>query len=168
MFADVIVMPQQSVTTAFIGTSYAGDGWGFYMPPEVGDVVLVTVPNGDTGNGLVVTQRVYSGSDRPPPQATTNPTDVTMVVRPGKTVRILVSGGGDAVLAASDGSGSVRLGAEGATRGVARIEDSVQVTIPAGLVLIQNPAPPFNPIPNPVPLQLTGTVTSGSDMVRSS
>jgi hypothetical protein len=53
---------------------------------------------------------------------------------------------------------------------VARETDTVEVTIPPNTVLIQvpNPAgvPPFLQIPNPAPITLTGTITSGSSVLE--
>ncbi|NJK44984.1 MAG: hypothetical protein HC933_12470, partial [Pleurocapsa sp. SU_196_0] len=47
----------------------------------------------------------------------------------------------------------------------ARKTDSVRVTIPSGTVLVPNPVG-GPPIPNPVPITLDGTITSGSSKVK--
>lgn len=55
---------------------------------------------------------------------------------------------------------AVELG-EGATLGVARSGDPVQCTIPIGTVMTAGG------VPNPAPIPLTGTITSGSSRIRA-
>ncbi len=163
VFVDVLVMPDKQYATARLGVEYAGNGWGLYAPLEVDDEVLVEVPNGDFNNGLVITRRLFSRADPPPSEVGENPTDFLLFVKPGKTLRMIVSGGGDAVIEAR-GDGVVRLGSESATLGVARMSDDVVVTIPIGTVLIDVLG---TPTPNPVPITLNGVITSASDKVKS-
>lgn len=50
-------------------------------------------------------------------------------------------------------------------RRIAREGDSVNVSIPSGTVLVDSPG---GPIPNSVPISLDGTITSGSDDLKTS
>lgn len=52
----------------------------------------------------------------------------------------------------------------GGAQRVAREGDSVQVTIPAGVVLVPSMA---GPVPSPAPITLNGTVTAGATRVRA-
>lgn len=51
----------------------------------------------------------------------------------------------------------------GGSRSTARDGDSVSVTIPAGAVLVSSPG---GPIPNALPISLSGTITSGTAVLR--
>jgi phage baseplate assembly protein gpV len=113
VFCDVLLMPSKRRETARLGAAYAGSGWGLYAPPMVDDEVLVSAPSGDPALGLVITSRLWSPADVPPADAATHPEDVLLTVRPGKTVRLVVSGGGKVILGTAD-----------ASRGVARLDDT--------------------------------------------
>jgi hypothetical protein len=104
VFADVLLMPSNVKTTCRVAQEYAGDGFGFYTPVLVDDEVLVEAPNGNPDNGLILTRRLYSKSDPPPEEAVDNPDDVLMVIRKGKTMRILVDGGGQVEIRSRDGA----------------------------------------------------------------
>lgn len=134
IFVDLLLLPTQMEATARVGAAYAGNGFGLYMPLHDQDEVLVVAPSGDPNEGLVVTQRLWSPSDPPPQAVADNPTDVTLVVEPGKNLRMNVQGGGNVYLAAQGGgntyitadTGKVFLGSADGTRGVARLEDTSQ------------------------------------------
>jgi len=113
VFCDVLLMPSKRRETARLGAAYAGSGWGLYAPPVVDDEVLVSAPSGDPALGLVITSRLWSPADVPPADAATHPEDVLLTVRPDKSLRLVVSGGGKVVLGTAD-----------ASRGVARLDDT--------------------------------------------
>lgn len=98
VFVDVLCVPLRQRGTARLGTEYAGAGFGLYTPLEVDDEVLVEAPSGDPDEGLVVSRRLHSASDPPPSELVDHPEDVLLVVKPGKSVRIAVTGGGKVVL----------------------------------------------------------------------
>jgi hypothetical protein len=115
-FVNIYLMPSGVEETARVASVYAGNGFGLWMPLHKDDEVLVCAPSGDPDEGLVVTQRLWSPSDAPPQEAADNADDVVLVVEEGRSVRIGVRGGG-----------TVRLGQVDASRGVARIDDFVNV-----------------------------------------
>ena len=167
VFVDVLLMPKQVNATCRVGTEYAGDGFGVYAPLEVDDEVLVEAANGDPNNGYVITRRLHSASDPPPAQAVTNPDDLLIHVRSGKTCRIVVTGGGSAVIEARD-DGHVQLGSEDATRGVARLADSTVIS-GADLTALQTNLDARYLIGGGAPLtDVNGVISSASDKVRSS
>lgn len=116
VFCDVLLMPSKRRETARLGAAYAGSGWGLYAPPMVDDEVLVSAPSGDPALGLVITSRLWSPADVPPADAAAHPEDVLLTVRPDKSLRLVVSGGGKVILGTAD-----------ASRGVARIDDTVNL-----------------------------------------
>jgi hypothetical protein len=120
VFCDVLLMPSKRRETARLGAAYAGSGWGLYAPPMVDDEVLVSAPSGDPAQGLVITSRLWSPADVPPPDAATHPEDVLLTVRPDKSLRIKVQGGGNVILAVD--TGKVFLGSETGTEAVAKGE----------------------------------------------
>jgi Type VI secretion system/phage-baseplate injector OB domain len=94
VFCNVTCLPSNQQYTARLGHIYSGAGFGMYCPVEVDDEVIVSAPSGDPDQGLVVTQRLHSASDPPPEELGANPIDVLLVAKEGRTVRILLSGGG--------------------------------------------------------------------------
>lgn len=114
VFCDISFLPHEQPETAFLGVPYAGDGFGFYFPVEVDDIVLVGVPNGDPGLGPVIISRMWSAADKPfsELQGTAdadNPgqydpsSDVVLKTKAGVNCKTIVSGGGDASTAVSGG-----------------------------------------------------------------
>jgi hypothetical protein len=128
VFCDVLLMPSKRRETARLGAAYAGSGWGLYAPPMVDDEVLVSAPSGDPAQGLVITSRLWSPADVPPADAATHPEDVLLTVRPDKSLRLVVSGGGKVVLGTAD-----------ASRGVARLDDTVNL---GNKTVVVVPGPP--------------------------
>lgn len=118
--------PVDHVETARITPMYAGSGFGFYAPIEVGDEVVVGYPNGNPDHGLVVIGRCWSEIDPPPSLAVDNPVDICLQVKKDVNLRIQVFGSGNVVLGSEDGK--VLLGEESATRGVARIDDTAKAS----------------------------------------
>ena len=110
VFCDVLLMPCKRRETARLGAAYAGSGWGLYAPPMVDDEVLVSAPSGDPAQGLVITSRLWSPADVPPADAATHPEDVLLTVRPDRSLRLVVSGGGKVILGGAEASQPVALG----------------------------------------------------------
>jgi hypothetical protein len=111
-FAAVTLLPTEATATARIGTPYAGSGFGLHAPVKVDDEVLVVAPSGNPDEGLVITTRLWSAADVPAQEATDNPDDVVLVVEPGQSVRLVVSGGGTVRLAGVDAIEPLVLGAK--------------------------------------------------------
>lgn len=110
VFVDVTLLPSQVETTARLGATYAGASFGVYLPVAVGDEVLVSAPSGDPAEGMVVAERLWSPSDPPPQEVVDHPEDALIHVKPGKTIRIVVSEGGRILLGGADSSEAVPLG----------------------------------------------------------
>lgn len=137
VFVDVLLLPQNQPETARVGAVYAGNGFGLYAPLHKDDEVLVCAPSGDPDEGLVVTQRMWSPSDNPPAAAVDFPEDFLLIVEEGRSARIAVAGGG-----------KVYLGTTDASRGVARLDDEVNIgtkTVTVTLTTVP-PAPPAGTI----------------------
>jgi hypothetical protein len=56
--------------------------------------VTVLAPSGDPDEGLIILPRMHSASDPLPQEVKDNPTDVVLRVKPGRSVRVIVDGGG--------------------------------------------------------------------------
>ena len=123
VFCDISFLPHEQPETAFLGVPYAGDGFGFYFPVEVDDIVLVGVPNGDPGLGPVIISRMWSAADKPfaELQGTAdadNPgqydpsSDVVLKTKAGSNYKTIVPGGGTASTAVS-GGGDITLAVTG-------------------------------------------------------
>lgn len=104
VFVDLLLLPQKQPETARVGAIYAGNGFGLYAPLKKDDEVMVCAPSGDPDEGLVVTQRLWSPSDTPPQEAVDYPNDFLLVVEPGQSARISVSGGGKVYLGSATGT----------------------------------------------------------------
>jgi len=108
-FADVTLVPSGEPETVRVGAFYAGPGFGFYAPLEKDDHVIVAFPNGDPDQGGVIVARLWSASDPPSDTAKSNDSDVSIHIKDGATLRIVVSGsgkimlGGDGLIAADNG-----------------------------------------------------------------
>lgn len=163
-FADVVMFPDGNVETVLIGVG-GGQGGGLHIPYSVDDVVVVAFPNGNADEGGVIVGGVWDPGQPPPEVVVDNPDDPAWVARAGRTLRLLASDDGGLVLEVEDGL--VKLGAESATRGAARLQDTVEITFPPNTIHIPNP-PTFTPpsIPNPVPITFSGVITSASGTVK--
>lgn len=166
VYCDVLIIPDQIEETATLSPTYAGSNFGLYAPIQVGDQVVVGVPDGDPNHGLRIIGRTWDGGERPPSEVVDNPADFILVVKEGNHCRFITKGGGNAIVQV-EGSGKVLLGNQSAVLQVARVSDAVQVTIPAGMVIVPNPVPPPDTIANPIDIVLSGVIVSGSDKVRS-
>lgn len=110
--ADVETITGLLETTA-LAPPYSGAGFGLYLPIDVDDFVVLAMPDGMFNAGGRIVGRTWDTGTPPPPEVIDHPEDVALVVKPGQTIRIIVSGGGDAVIEARDG-GKVKLGSEDA------------------------------------------------------
>lgn len=83
-------------------------------------------------------------------------------VAPGARVRVGFEGADPSrpFAALWDAAAAVRVTVGGGTRGAAREGHAVRVTIPAGAVLVPSPT---GPVPNPLPLTLSGEIAEGFD-----
>lgn len=169
-FVDVVTMPDRWALPARVGTEYAGNGFGAFFPLLVDDEVLVEAPSGNPAAGLVVTKRLWSGGDPPPAELADHPDDVLVLARAGTTVRIATLGAGTVVIEAR-GSGQVKLGAEAASRGVARLDDETKIDLTTLQACLDTR---YQLRPSPPPLVLSAFVggvpthiTTASDKVKS-
>lgn len=131
IFADVTYLPTGEQETAFVAASYAGDGFGFWGPLEVGDVVVVSVPNGDPNTGPVIIARLWRAADKPAPDfkaaqqqdgADVPTADVVLRVKAGQKLVIRTSGGDGQVDIQAEGSAPVKL----RSGGVVELQDASQ------------------------------------------
>lgn len=121
--ADVLTSDGLPETAALV-TPYGGPGYGFYGPIDLDDAILLAIPDGKYNAGARVVGRVWDAGSPPPEEVSAHPDDVALVVKPGQTIRIVVSGGGNAVIEARDG-GKLLLGCEDASDPVMRRSDVV-------------------------------------------
>ena len=121
-FVDVEFLPTGEQQCCLLGSHYAGENYGQAALPQVDDVVVVVVPNGDQSAGPVVICKLWNAADPPPADGSsgTDPTDDYLLrIRAGRNytlrasgaggVSVITEGEGDVVIAA-DGSGKVKLG----------------------------------------------------------
>lgn len=122
VFCDIALLPFEQPETARLGVPYAGNGFGFYFPVEVDDVVLVAVPDGDFGSGAVIISRMWSAADPPlaeaqgaadtdsgPGQYEGSP-NVTLRAKAGAHTKIIVSSGANVTIQV-EGNGTINLNA---------------------------------------------------------
>jgi len=144
--------------TAALAPDYGGDGYGFYAPIEAGHMVLIAIPEGEHAAGARIIAHIWDEGDPPPDEVVDHPEDVALVVKPGKTIRITVSGGGNVLLGASD-----------ASKGAARETDPVVVDLTALQAILDQryqPLPPAGPLPMTLPVAAgTAAVTLGQPEV---
>jgi len=158
LFADVAYIPDGQKETAAVGTPYAAPGAGLVCPFGIGDVVLVAVPNGDTGHGPRVIAQGWNETNTPPPEAqsTSNTQEfgpdvvwrfkkgikykmlstdgeIDILVDGAGKVNIVASGSGDIDITNS-GSGDINVAATGG--GKAKMTSTVSVTVDAPQILL--------------------------------
>lgn len=85
-----VYLPLLDIETDYIrvGSQYGGAGWGLYALPHNGNEVLVSFPNGDLNNGIVVC-RLYSEECDPAPSEGDN---LALVHESGSILRFDKSG----------------------------------------------------------------------------
>ncbi len=119
--ADVLTAEGLPETVA-LAPPYGGPGYGFYGPIDPDDAVLIAMPDGKFNAGGRIIGRIWDPGSPPPAEVAAHPEDVAIVIKPGQTIRIVVSGGGNAVIEARDG-GHVLLGGEDANDPIMRKSD---------------------------------------------
>lgn len=95
-FADVQFQPGGEAETAYVGMPYAGRDFGMHCPVDVGDTVLVALPNGDPGEGPVIIARWHNAGDRPNSELADGEEathDFWLRVKPGQRLVLRTSGG---------------------------------------------------------------------------
>lgn len=145
--------------TASYTPVYGGSGYGLSAPIEVGSMVLISIPEGEFATGARVIAHVWDHGSPPPALAVEHPEDMVLVVRPGKSLRILVAGGGNVVIAKAD-DGTILLGAESASRGVARINDEIGLSWDRIQTILDSR---YAQTGAPVSLSTTAGLTPGAD-----
>ena len=150
----------------------AGGGWVITWPLAEGDVVWLCFAERSMDKWL----NAVSGTCVDPKDSRLHDLSDAVAfagLRP-RSAAIQGIGTSDLRIAREDGAngitlkpdGTIELGEGAPTRGVARVNDPVEVTIPMGAVLVAAPAPPgFQP--NPAPITVTGQITGASDMVKA-
>lgn len=121
-----VYLPLLDIETDYIriGSQYVGAGWGLYSPLHSGNEVLVSFPNGDLNNGVVVC-RLYSEECDPAPA---EGDCLTLVHESGSALRFKPSG--DVEL---DIQGNLILAGGGPA--VARVGDTVVVAGKTGTII---------------------------------
>jgi len=110
VFIDVLLLPTLERYTARVPADYVGKGFGFYTPIHKQDDLLIGIPSGDSAEGCVVLERLYSASDTPPKDAQDHPKDVLLHVEKDQNLRIRMEGGGTINIIVADGK--INLGKE--------------------------------------------------------
>jgi hypothetical protein len=72
-----------------IETVWVGNGWGMSCPPNIGDQVRLSPQDGDA-NSLMITGRIFSSQQQPPPA---NAGEMVMVHVSGSYFKLLNDGG---------------------------------------------------------------------------
>lgn len=122
IFADITLIPDEQPETAFVGSAYAGGGFGFYFPLSEGDTVLVGIPDGDCDTGPVIISRMWDAGDPPFAEMKGPATDeegqfdpspdVILRAKPGVNTRIIVSAGANVSITV-EGAGNINLHVDG-------------------------------------------------------
>lgn len=127
--------------------------------PNVGDLVLVSFISGDI-NAPVIIGRLYNDEDRPPEN------DQKQIVLSKAESLLVAMDSGTTIEVDKDGNVKITTTGEvtinDGSKGAARKDDSVEVTIPAGTFLIAAQAG----VPNSAPIKVQGKITSSSDSVK--
>lgn len=162
--------------TAVAAPPYGGAGYGLHLPIEEGSMVLVEFPEGEFATGGRIVAHIQDKGSPPPQVAQDKPEDVALVVRPGQTVRVIVSRGGSVVIHAED-DGRILLGNEAAELGVARQTDQIALTwsriqtiLDARYVQLPPPLPPLSndlEVVAAITPDADGAISTSSDKVRS-
>src|SRR4051812_38937053 len=132
--------------------------------PNVGDLVLVQFIGGDL-NAPVITGRLYNDTDKPPVSDTSQ-----VVLDRLESIKIIMDGGTTIEI---DKNGNVKIKGKSdivlnkGSKGAARKNDPVEVTIPAGTFIIAVAGPSTTTgAPNPNPVKVQGKITAASKSVK--
>ncbi len=124
-----------AIYPARVAAAYAGPGFGFFLPLEVDDEVVVVFSGGDPAAGLLIVGRTHDAGTPPPAEVADHQTDLLLLAKEGATVRIATQGGGNVIIEPR-GSGEVHLGAEDAEHRVIQgdvFDSSVATPISAAI-----------------------------------
>jgi hypothetical protein len=181
LFADIQYYTGE-IDTALVGSPYTADSGGLFCPLEVGDTVLVAIPDGDSNNGPTIISQMWNPSQKPAPEMGTGDNasgNVVWRVRQGRKFQLFTNQGNveitaedtGAITIQATGSGTVTIQAAGTVnveapnvllgpspgQPIARVGDMVQVVVPA---MVANPGatPPF--LVQPIP-PVVATLTQG-------
>lgn len=157
VFVDVILQPTGDFLTCRLGTPYSGPNFGFHIPISIDEEVVVGLPSGDPLHGGVIIGRLQSASDPLPQEAIDHKDDFVLVVQDKKSVRLAVNGDGAKIF----------LGAVDATRGVARKNDTISVSLSDLQACLDLRYQQLGGTPPPLTLPVNGTISSASDTVVS-
>lgn len=160
--ADVTTMEGVPETAAY-SPPYAGPGYGLHLPMDIDDAVVMVTPDGVSNAGLRIVGRTWDAGSPAPADVVDNPEDVVLVVKPGQSVRLIVTGGGHVVLEPRDG-GKIKHGGDDADdpliRKVADLElvvAKLNAVITSYIAHVHTSAtagaptsPPLSPPPTPV------------------
>ncbi len=126
--------------------------YGFTSNPPAGAEAVALFPGGDRSRGMVVAtdDRRYRPRDWELGES-------GLYNGPAGTLLKLANNGDVFVTDDEDDPGEA----------VGRVGDAVEVVIPAGTVIIPNPAPPPDTVPNPIDIVLVGTIVSGSSILKA-
>lgn len=135
---------------------------GLVNSPKVGELVVLAFIGGNI-NAPVILGRLYNDEDRPPKNDTgqavlTQLDSLSITMNSGTKIEI-------------DADGNVKIDAKGdvtinnGSKGAAREEDSVEVTIPSGTFIVAVGGAATG-TPNPAPIKVTGKITSASGTVK--
>jgi len=127
--------------------------------PNVGDLVVVGFINGDL-NAPLILGRLYNDEDTPPKNDTgqlilTKLDSLSITLNSGTKIEIDADGNINI-----EAAGEVTI--NGGSKGAARQDDSVEVTIPSGTFLTAAQAG----VPNAAPVKVQGKITSASGSVK--
>ena len=130
--------------------------------PNVGDLVILGFISGDI-NAPVILGRLYNDEDLPPKNdagqlVLENLDSITLTLKSGTKIEIDADGN-----VSIDAAGDVKI--NGGSKGAARKDDAVEVTIPAG-TFITTVAGSATGTPNPAPVKVQGKITASSGTVK--
>ena len=111
--------------TVTVSPPYAGPGYGIHFPIEPDDAVVIAMPDGKWNAGGRVVGGTWDRGSPPPSEVTDNPDDVVLVVKPGQSLRISVTGGGQVKINVT--SGDVEISTAGGEVGIAATGGGVRL-----------------------------------------
>jgi len=106
-FVDVRLLDTGEEETCYLGSPYAGGGFGDHCPLEIDDTVLVAIPGGDPNTGPIIIGRFNNAGD--PPHVDFNSQNRVIRAKPGNDVRIVASAGARVQIIAEAGA-TIQLG----------------------------------------------------------
>lgn len=108
--------------TAAVAPPYGGPGYGLHLPIDLDRMVVLAIPDGVFNAGARVVGTTWDAGDPPPADVLAHKEDVVLVVKPGQSLRLIVSKGASVVLEARDG-GKIRHGGDDANDPIIRKSD---------------------------------------------